>query len=325
MAWNIGNTSVRNPWRIQNGLRLFAAEFSGNLDGKERERAFVERLVESGLVASEEPTDWHGRKFRSCFAKMGFATAKDDTYKKRGGDVTLARIRERLPELRGFPYELTPAGKRLLAAASQAAIGDAFLRQLIRLEIPSPIEKQRLAVGEMPEAKKKAFEDLLKSNEGGEILAEYLDTVLRTSSKTAIAALAILYADTDHKRYSPDFKLAAAIALEGISEQKVDAFLDLSQANDFIPANNQPNPPYPVAVANDKFIDALPTTAGLLRPPATRAAIISDLINRGLLLPDYASSRWGDGGVGLTFGVSDTTEKFARLLREARSILPAAQ
>ena len=182
----------------------------------------------------------------------------------------------------------------------------------------------RTAADEMPEAKKKALDRLLKSNEGGEILAQYVDSVLRTSSKTAIVALALLYADADHETYPREFKLAAALALEGISEQEVDAFLDLSQVTDFIPARNQPNPPYPVAVANDKLIDSFPNTAEFLRPPATRVAVVNDLINRGLLLPDFASARYSDGGVGPTYGVSDATRKFAGLLNAARALLPSA-
>ena len=67
--------------------------------------------------------------------------------------------------------------------------------------------------------------NLINSTAGVEVLADYIDKVVRTSSKTASAALAILYADVDDKSYSPEFKLSAAIALEGISEEAIDSFL----------------------------------------------------------------------------------------------------
>ena len=37
-VWNIGNTTVRNPKRIENALKVFLSEgFSGNAKGSEQE------------------------------------------------------------------------------------------------------------------------------------------------------------------------------------------------------------------------------------------------------------------------------------------------
>jgi len=36
-VWNIGNTTIRNPNRIELGLRLFAEEFQGNVHGPKAE------------------------------------------------------------------------------------------------------------------------------------------------------------------------------------------------------------------------------------------------------------------------------------------------
>src|SRR5215813_2157584 len=78
MVWNIGNTTVRNPSRIQEGLKLFAQEFNGDVDGSDRERVFWNRLIEAEIVDTDAKTDsdWNGRKWRSCFVKLGFISGK---------------------------------------------------------------------------------------------------------------------------------------------------------------------------------------------------------------------------------------------------------
>ena len=175
----------------------------------------------------------------------------------------------------------------------------------------------------MDDNAKVQLEAILKSKEGAEILADYVKAILHTSSKSAIAALALLYSDVNDESYSKNFKLSAVTAFEGISEHSIDAFLELSCVDSFIPKENQPNVPYPVAVANDGLIDRLnPPAKDLLRSPDSRVIIISDLIRRGLLLPDFATARWSDGGVGLTFGVSDEVTKYVELIQRARELHP---
>lgn len=145
MSWNVGNTSVRNPWRIQSGLGVFAKGFNGNLDGNAQEALFLNRLVAEGIVESRktetEAMAWHGRKWRSCFCKLGFATAKKYRV-MAGGLVSLSELKSQNLGFGGRPYELTPAGRRLLDAGSEPAVADVFLRQLLRLEIASPVEQE---------------------------------------------------------------------------------------------------------------------------------------------------------------------------------------
>lgn len=46
-VWNIGNTTVRNPKRIENALRVFVEEgFSGNAKGSEIEARLHGKLKE---------------------------------------------------------------------------------------------------------------------------------------------------------------------------------------------------------------------------------------------------------------------------------------
>jgi hypothetical protein len=133
MSWNLGNTTVRNPGRIRDGLIFFEREFNGNADGKVRERQLWERLAEEGLVSSQETRDpdQNGRKWRSVFTKMGFVSIKK--YTAQLADLNLG--------FTGRPYEITPIGYQLIRATNLEAIQDVFLRQLLRVETLSPIEK----------------------------------------------------------------------------------------------------------------------------------------------------------------------------------------
>lgn len=144
MVWNIGNTTVRNPNRIQEGLQLFKGEFSGNADGKSRESVFWNKLIDSGVVreTATKNQDINGRKWRSCFVKLGFIAGKKYSV-VNDKIVHLADIREALPDLTGLPYEITPVGIRLANAQTQAEIENIFLRQLLRLEVYSPTENPK--------------------------------------------------------------------------------------------------------------------------------------------------------------------------------------
>ena len=137
-AWDLGNTTVRNPNRLQNGLKILADEFQGIISGKEAEAAFIKRLAAEGVLdtTGKQPA-WFGRKWRSAFVKLGFISEK---FPKRYSHL-YSILKEKL-HMQGVVYELTPSGKRLVDANSLGAIEDIFTRQLICLEIPSPIERK---------------------------------------------------------------------------------------------------------------------------------------------------------------------------------------
>ena len=73
-VWNIGNTTVRNPKRIENALAAYVEEgFSGNAKGSERERRLHAKLKEKEILDFEgDPSDWNGRKWRAAFYQLGF-------------------------------------------------------------------------------------------------------------------------------------------------------------------------------------------------------------------------------------------------------------
>jgi len=143
-VWNLGNTTVRNPNRIEEGLKLFAEEFQGSVHGEEAEARFWRRLDEVGIVSSQS-TDQatqaiNGRKWRNVLVKLGFAT--NNSFGNGRQRFTPLDLSIRYPdlELQGLGYEITPAGNNLLEANTIGAIQDVYLRQLVRHEIPSPIE-----------------------------------------------------------------------------------------------------------------------------------------------------------------------------------------
>ena len=146
---------------------------------------------------------------------------------------------------------------------------------------------------------------------------------MRTSSNTAIVAFDLLYIDADSEKYSPSFKLAAILALEGISEERINAFIELSQCKENVPLNDAPEVFYPIVVLNDRLVEGLSEDIrDLLKTLELRVAIVSDLIKRGLLLPDYASGRWGDEDVDhYYYGISGQSKSFRELLIKARKFL----
>ena len=125
--WQIGNTGVRNPMRIQDALRAYSESgFVGNIRGVPREIAFMKYLGEKGLLNNEDgrdPSGSYGRKFRLMFNNMGFAYNRAGAY--RG--VTQEEI--------GPLDELTPFGRSFLRAETVPAIQEHFLRALsVRME-----------------------------------------------------------------------------------------------------------------------------------------------------------------------------------------------
>lgn len=64
-VWNFGNTTLRNPNRIEQGLKIFEESFQGRLDGRAEETAFALKLYDEGIVGATggEEKDLLGRKW----------------------------------------------------------------------------------------------------------------------------------------------------------------------------------------------------------------------------------------------------------------------
>ncbi len=117
-TWNIGNTTVRNPYRLRAALQLFRTTMGGRPFGRAEQQEYLNELVRAGLVDSERAVegDDGGRKFASAFKQLGFVTNWE----------------------RGSPWEVTSVGTLLIEHPELEEV--IFLRQLLKYQIPSPLE-----------------------------------------------------------------------------------------------------------------------------------------------------------------------------------------
>ncbi|AWD68660.1 AlwI family type II restriction endonuclease (plasmid) [Priestia megaterium] len=143
--WHFGNTTVRNPMRIRDGLTVLKdPTLNGNLIGKSQEGLLAYELDKAGVInLGQTAPDFMGRKWRSCFSQLGFITNKFKRNLKPGEtDPTIAKAIEGNPELglTGKAYELTPSGLRLVEAITVKEQQECMLRALLAYEIPSIIE-----------------------------------------------------------------------------------------------------------------------------------------------------------------------------------------
>ena len=116
--WQVGNTGVRNPMRIQEAFRLYAeSNLVGKIRGVPGSVAFTNYLCERGILNNapgKDPTGSYGRKWRLVFNKNGFTydVAKDGMSQVDIGPVD----------------GITPFGKAFLKADTVPAVQECFLR-----------------------------------------------------------------------------------------------------------------------------------------------------------------------------------------------------
>lgn len=118
-TWNIGNTTIRNPQRTYEILKLFIDKMKGRPFRLPEQLEFQVELIKSKLIDSERISGADsGRKFPSAFKQLGFISDWS----------------------RGKAWSLTPVGASYL---THPEIEDTiFLRQLLKYQIPSPLEKR---------------------------------------------------------------------------------------------------------------------------------------------------------------------------------------
>ena len=121
--WLIGNTGMRNPWRIPSGFKVYAeSNMVGRLRSPEDQVAFKMLLVKTGEVGGDLDKDKDAsitRKYRLMFNKYGFAypevTKKDGFDQEELGPVDV----------------ITPLGETFYNADTVSAQQECFLRGLI--------------------------------------------------------------------------------------------------------------------------------------------------------------------------------------------------
>lgn len=134
--WHLGNTTVRSPFRLRDGLvALASSPLQGNLRGTEQEVAFRNLLGERGIVELGEDVSYSvGRKWRSALNKLGFL------YPEIPANTGI------LQSDIGPVDTITPNGRRLIDATTVPAMQECFLRSLAGYYIPSPLESYPFSV-----------------------------------------------------------------------------------------------------------------------------------------------------------------------------------
>ena len=132
-AWYLGNTSVREAQRLRAGLVVLkASNLNDHLEGKMRDRDLALLLNETGVLkiqdAKEENIGFLGRKWRAALMQLGFITPSSKLLAKNGIKAVI-------------PYSVTENGQRLIDSTSLPAQQECFLRSLLALQLPSPVEE----------------------------------------------------------------------------------------------------------------------------------------------------------------------------------------
>jgi AlwI restriction endonuclease len=133
--WHLGNTTVRSPFRLRDGLiALSGSTLLGDVGGREKESAFAWLLHDADVVAlartrGDDVSDL-GRKWRAAMTQLGFIVPE-----LNARDATLSQA------WLGPPFTLTANGRRLISAEAVPAIQECFLRSLAAYRIPSALER----------------------------------------------------------------------------------------------------------------------------------------------------------------------------------------
>jgi hypothetical protein len=131
--WQLGNTTVRNPLRIQGGLTAYSlSNVEGRIRGGEvNEKAFIKVLADAEVVtlSQDRADDTYsvGRKWRSALDSLGFIYPEIPA---SAAGVVQADV--------GPLDYVTENGHRLIAADTVFAMQDCFLRALVAFTLPNP-------------------------------------------------------------------------------------------------------------------------------------------------------------------------------------------
>tara|TARA_B100000700_G_C15003727_1_gene837536 strand:+ start:149 stop:664 length:516 start_codon:yes stop_codon:yes gene_type:complete len=156
----------------------------------------------------------------------------------------------------------------------------------------------------------------INTEDGQELLAEYADTITKTSSNRARMAIALLYCDDTEFSFDESEKITFISAMNGINDDFIDFFIKVTE----LPVQEK-NSPYPRAAIHNQTINNF---GGGKWDEEAVFVYTNDLIRARLLLPDPKAHGTvsGDGkGWAVWFGVTNRSKKFAAILRKAGSLL----
>ena len=140
-VWNIGNTTVRNPKRIEKALKVFIkAGFSGNAKGSEQESGLHQAFKDFQVLDFEgDASDWNGRKWRAAFYQLGFISY--EKYDIEGKRYSVNDLFTQIGVVAvNLPYQITNAGRKLVEATLVPEIDEIYVRQFACYELPNSLE-----------------------------------------------------------------------------------------------------------------------------------------------------------------------------------------
>lgn len=121
--WLIGNTGMRNPWRIHSGFKVYAeSNLVGKLRHPDDQVAFKNLLFKTGEIGGDVNKDTDAsitRKYRLMFNKYGFAYPEVKNKKDGFSQQDLGAL-----------DDITPIGKTFYNATTIQAQQECFLRGL---------------------------------------------------------------------------------------------------------------------------------------------------------------------------------------------------
>lgn len=121
--WMIGNTGMRNPWRIPEGFKIYVeSDQVGHIRTPEEQKAFKRLLALKGVIGGDPNKDKDAsitRKYRLVFGKYGF-TYPEVTSKEEFDQSDLGPV-----------DAITPLGNVFYNAKSKAMQEECFLRGLM--------------------------------------------------------------------------------------------------------------------------------------------------------------------------------------------------
>lgn len=171
------------------------------------------------------------------------------------------------------------------------------------------------------EAEKVKLKEYLTSEVGFSLLGEYIDKVHQTSSSIVSCALALLLVSEPIDLYTNDFKLAAINGLVGIDDVTVDAFLELTKPAFLERRLCDSNGPYPIYLVEVETANGEEDPKKFAKHTEMLISYVNFLTVRGLLLPDFATSRFGGEKTKIQpYGVGVRTTEYRDLLTRASEL-----
>ncbi|MDN3697455.1 hypothetical protein QWY97_08800 [Vibrio cortegadensis] len=173
---------------------------------------------------------------------------------------------------------------------------DNFMKYVdARYEVMTPQERDKLI-------------HCLDSSEGQDLLSDYVNNALNTSSDIVVMSYALLYCNDPDFNFSTQDKRSMVSSLQGISDDLVLLFIELAKL--------EPTHEYEAF----KRILITHQIGDEIKNGGNLYVDIPELIRRGLLLPDpkpatFSSSEWN-----IAFGISPVALQCVKLLEKSSEL-----